>query len=302
MRYRHLFGQHGDEYVPHRHTDRRDDQLFLFCGFPVGGEGGMIIALLIAIAMNEFAYWNADRVVLRMHGTKEVDRGSAPAYYGTVEQLAINAELPMPRVYIVENEQPNAFATGRNPENAAVAATTGLLARLSSEEIAGVMANELAHVKNRDTLIMTITATIAGAISMIANMALFAGIFGGHDNPLGGLGTVLVTLLAPFAAMLVQMALSRTREYSADRLGAEICGRPLWLASALEKLESSSKTIDNVTAEQNSSTAHLLIVNSLHVQSIGGFFSTHSQMADRIMRLREMAGETSPSKPRRPWG
>ena len=137
---------------------------------------------------------------------------------------------------------------------------------------------------------------------MIANMALFAGIFGGHDNPLGGLGTVLVTLLAPFAAMLVQMALSRTREYSADRLGAEICGRPLWLASALEKLESSSKTIDNVTAEQNSSTAHLLIVNSLHVQSIGGFFSTHSQMADRIMRLREMAGETSPSKPRRPWG
>jgi heat shock protein HtpX len=164
------------------------------------------------------------------------------------------------------------------------------------------MAHELAHVKNRDTLIMTITATIAGAISMIANMALFAGIFGGHDNPLGGLGTVLVTLLAPFAAMLVQMALSRTREYSADRLGAEICGRPLWLASALEKLESSSKTIDNVTAEQNSSTAHLLIVNSLHVQSIGGFFSTHSQMADRIMRLREMAGETSPSKPRRPWG
>ena len=167
------------------------------------------------------------------------------------------------------------------------------------------MAHELAHVKNRDTLIMTITATIAGAISMIANMALFAGMFGGHDNrdnPLGGLGTILVALLAPFAAMLVQMAISRTREYSADRLGAEICGRPLWLASALEKLESSSKTIDNVTAEQNPATAHLFIVNPLHVQSIDGLFSTHPQMADRIMRLREMAGETSPSTPRRPWG
>ena len=279
--------------------------VFLFCGFLVGGEGGMIIALLIAIAMNGFAYWNADKVILRMYAAKEVDRGSAPAYYGIVEQLAINAELPMPRVYIVENDQPNAFATGRNPENAAVAATTGLLARLSSEEIAGVMAHELAHVKNRDTLIMTITATIAGAISMIANMALFAGMFGGHDNrdnPLGGLGTILVALLAPFAAMLVQMAISRTREYSADRLGAEICGRPLWLASALEKLESSSKTIDNVTAEQNPASAHLFIVNPLHVQSIDGLFSTHPQMADRIMRLREMAGETSPSTPRRPWG
>ena len=279
--------------------------VFLFFGFLVGGEGGMIIALLIAIAMNGFTYWNADKVILRMYAAKEVDRGSAPAYYGIVEQLAINAELPMPRVYIVENDQPNAFATGRNPENAAIAAMTGLLARLGSEEIAGVMAHELAHVKNRDTLTMTITATIAGAISMIANMALFAGMFGGHDNrdnPLGGLGTILVALLVPFAAMLVQMAISRTREYSADRLGAEICGRPLWLASALEKLDSSSKIIDNDTAEQNPATAHLFIVNPLHVQSIDGLFSTHLQMADRIMRFREMVGETSPSTPRQPWG
>jgi heat shock protein HtpX len=174
--------------------------VFLFFGFLVGGEGGMIIALLIAIAMNGFAYWNADKVILRMYAAKEVNRGSAPAYYGIVEQLAINAELPMPRVYIVENDQPNAFATGRNPENAAIAATTSLLARLGSEEIAGVMAHKLAHVKNCDTLTMTITATIAGAISMIANMALFAGMFGGHDNrdnPLGGLETILDAFLYP---------------------------------------------------------------------------------------------------------
>ena len=207
--------------------------VFLFYSFLVGGESGMIITFLIAIAMNGFAYWNADKVVLRMYGAKEVNRGSAPAYYGIVEQLAINAELPMPQVYIVENDQPNAFATSRNLENAAAAATTGLLARLNSEEMAGVMAHELAHVKNRDTLIMTITATIAGAISMIANMTLFAGMFGGggnRDNHLGELGTILVALLAPFAAMLVQMAISQTREYSADHLSAEICGRPLWLA------------------------------------------------------------------------
>ena len=209
--------------------------LFLAIGFMFGGEVGMAIAFIIALGMNAFAYWNADKVILRMYAAKEVDRGSAPAYYGIVAQLAITAELLMPRVYIVENDQPNAFATDRNPENAAIAAMTSLLAPLGSEEIAGVMAHELAHVKNRDTLTMTITATIAGAILMIANMALFAGMFGGHDNrdnPLGGLETILDALLVPFAAMLVQMAISRTREYSADRLGAEICGRPLWLASA----------------------------------------------------------------------
>ena len=279
--------------------------VFLFCGFLIGGEGGMIIALLIAVAMNGFAYWNADKIVLRMYGAREVDRHSAPALYGIVEQLAANAELPMPRVYIVENEQPNAFATGRNPENAAVAATTGLLARLNSEEIAGVMAHELAHVKNRDTLIMTVTATIAGAISMLANMAMFAGMFGGHgarNNPLGIVGVILIALLAPLAAALVQMAISRTREYSADKMGAEICGRPMWLASALEKLDQSSQTIDNEAAERNPATAHLFIVNPLHMQSIDGLFSTHPKMAERIRRLREMAGESVAPQPRRPWG
>lgn len=279
--------------------------VFLFCGFLIGGESGMLIALLFAIAMNGFAYWNADKLVLRMYGAREVDKSTEPAFFGIVEQLAANAALPMPRVYIVENDQPNAFATGRNPENAAVAATTGLLRRLNSEEIAGVMAHELAHVKNRDTLIMTITATIAGAISMLANIAMFAGMFGGgsnRDNPLGGIGTLLVALLAPFAAMLVQMAISRTREYSADRLGAEICGRPLWLASALEKLDSASQVIDNETAEQNPATAHLFIVNPLHVQSIDSLFSTHPKMSDRISRLRMMAGSDSARHPRRPWG
>jgi len=277
--------------------------LFLFCGFLIGGESGMIIALLLALAMNGFAYWNSDKIVLRMYGAREVNRQSAPAFYGIVEQLAANADLPMPKVYVMENEQPNAFATGRNPENAAVAATTGLLSRLSSDEIAGVMAHELAHVKNRDTLIMTVTATIAGAISMIANMAMFSGLFGGNRNsPLGGLGIILVALLAPFAAMLVQMAISRTREYSADRLGAEICGQPLWLASALDKLDRSSQAIDNEAAEQNPATAHLFIVNPLHSRSVDSLFSTHPQMAERIRRLRELAGGQTTGAPRRPWG
>ena len=277
--------------------------LFLLCGFLIGGESGMIIAFLLAMAMNGFAYWNSDKIVLRMYGAREVNRQSAPAFYGIVEQLAANADLPMPKVYVMENEQPNAFATGRNPENAAVAATTGLLSRLSSDEIAGVMAHELAHVKNRDTLIMTVTATIAGAISMIANMAMFSGLFGGNRNsPLGGLGIFLVALLAPFAAMLVQMAISRTREYSADRLGAEICGQPLWLASALEKLDRSSQVIDNEAAEQNPATAHLFIVNPLHARSVDSLFSTHPKMAERIRRLRELAGVQSTGAPRRPWG
>ena len=207
--------------------------LFLAIGFLIGGQAGMLIALGIAVAMNLFAYWNSDKVVLRMYGAQEVDDRSAPAYVGIVRELAARADLPMPKVYIIENEQPNAFATGRNPDNAAVAATTGLLQNLSHEEIAGVMAHELAHIKNRDTVIMTITAIIAGAISMLANFALFFG--GNRDNPLGIIGAILMMVLAPLAAMLVQMAISRTREYAADRAGAEICGRPLWLASALER-------------------------------------------------------------------
>ncbi|MEX2453082.1 MAG: zinc metalloprotease HtpX [Rhodospirillaceae bacterium] len=271
--------------------------LFLAIGFMLGGETGMLIAFAVALAMNLFAYWNSDRMLLRMYGAREVDAQTAPQLYGTVRQLARNAGLPMPRVYIVENDQPNAFATGRNPENAAVAATTGLLRNLTAEEVAGVMAHELAHVKNRDTLIMTVTATIAGAISMLANFALFFG--NNRNNPLGLVGTILIMILAPFAAMLVQMAISRTREYSADRGGAEICGHPMWLASALAKLEKGAQRIDNPAAENNPATAHMFIVNPLHAHSVDSLFSTHPRTQNRIARLRELAGG---AKPAGPWG
>jgi heat shock protein HtpX len=196
----------------------------------------------------------------------------------------------MPKVYIMDNDQPNAFATGRNPENAAVAATTGLLHRLSKEEVAGVMAHELAHVRNRDTLIMTITATIAGAVSMLANFALFFG--GNRNNPLGLVGTILIMILAPMAAALVQMAISRTREYAADAGGAEICGNPLWLANALETMERGAATIDNHEAEANPATAHMFIINPLHGGSMDKLFSTHPNTANRIERLRDLAKTT----------
>jgi heat shock protein HtpX len=272
--------------------------LFMGCGYMIGGQGGMLIALLLAAGMNFFAYWSSDKVVLRMYKAREVTKAEAPGFYGIVSQLADKAGLPMPRVYIIENDQPNAFATGRNPENAAVAATTGLLRNLTHEEIAGVMAHELGHVKNRDTLTMTITATIAGAISMLANFALFAGMFGGNNrnNPFGIVGVLLVAILAPLAAMLVQMAISRTREYAADRMGAEISGRPLWLASALEKLERGAQSIDNEAAEKNPATAHMFIINPLHANSVDSLFSTHPSTANRIRRLREIAGAVGP------WG
>ncbi|MBO6518940.1 MAG: zinc metalloprotease HtpX [Rhodospirillales bacterium] len=269
--------------------------LFMGAGFLLGGESGMIIALVVAVGMNFFAYWNADSLVLRMYNAREVTAESAPGFYGIVKQLANRGGLPMPKVYIIENEQPNAFATGRNPENAAVAATTGLLKLLTHDEIAGVMAHELAHVKNRDTLIMTITATIAGALSMLANFALFFG--GNRNNPLGIVGTLLVMVLAPVAAMLVQMAISRTREYGADAGGAEICGNPMWLASALEKLERGAQSIDNTVAEDNPATAHMFIVNPLHARSMDNLFSTHPNTANRVNKLREMAGMQA-----RPWG
>ncbi|MFL9827524.1 M48 family metalloprotease, partial [Rhodoplanes sp. SY1] len=209
--------------------------LFMGVGYLIGGQTGATIAFLVAAGMNLFSYWNADRMVLSMTGAHEVDARTAPEYYAMVQELAGRAGLPMPRVYIIDDPQPNAFATGRNPQNAAVAATTGLLNMLSREEVAGVMAHELAHVKNHDTLIMTITATIAGAISMLAQFGMFFG-GGNRENNGGGLGivgTLAMVILAPIAAMLVQMAISRTREYAADRMGAQICGRPAWLASAL---------------------------------------------------------------------
>ncbi len=281
--------------------------LFLAAGFMLGGESGMLFALIFAVATNFFAYWNADKLVLRMYGATEVDAASQPQFHAIVARLAANAGLPMPKVYIIDNPQPNAFATGRNPENAAVAATTGLMNMLSADELAGVMAHELAHVRNRDTLIMTITATIAGALGMLANFALFFG-SGRNNNPLGIVGTILVMILAPLAAMLVQMAISRTREYAADRAGAEICGQPLSLASALQKLEDGARHIDNPVAENNPATAHLFIVNPLHARAFDGLFSTHPNMQDRIRRLREMAGGAgglgpSTAAPRRtgPW-
>lgn len=266
--------------------------LFLGAGYLMGGQGGMVIALMIALGMNAFAYWNSDKVVLRMYNARQVDGRTAPELHGMVRQLADRAGLPMPKVYIIDQDQPNAFATGRNPQNAAVAATTGLLRRMSSEQVAGVMAHELAHVKNRDTLIMTITATLAGALSMLANFSLFFG--GNRNNPLGIVGVILMMILAPLAAMLVQMAISRSREYEADRIGAEICGHPLWLAGALERLEAASRQIDNTAAERNPATAHMFIVNPLHAHKVDSLFSTHPNTANRVARLRAMAGQGGP--------
>ncbi len=271
--------------------------LFMGIGFMIGGEAGAAIAFLIAAGMNVFAYWNSDKMVLRMHGAREVTERDAPNYVRLVQRLAENASLPMPRTYIIETAQPNAFATGRNPENAAVAATTGLLNMLTPEELAGVMAHELAHIKNRDTLTMTVTATLAGAISMLANFAFF---FGNNRNNAGGLiGTLAIMILAPMAAALVQMAISRTREYSADQLGAEICGRPMWLASALQRIESGASRIDNDAAERNPATAHMFIINPLHAHKRDSLFSTHPATTNRVAKLKAMAGMAPKDGP---WG
>lgn len=264
--------------------------LFMGIGYMIGGQGGMMIALVIAGAMNLFGYWNSDKMVLKMHHAQEVDERSAPELFHMVRQLAANADLPMPKVYLINNPQPNAFATGRNPENAAVAATTGLLDMLTAEEVAGVMAHELAHIKNRDTLIMTITATIAGAISMLANFAFFFGGNRDNNNPLGFVGIILAMIVAPLAAMLVQMAISRTREYAADRMGAEICGEPMWLASALNKIAGGVERIHNPDAERSPATAHMFIINPLSGERMDNLFSTHPNTENRISELRKMAG------------
>jgi heat shock protein HtpX len=293
--------------------------IFMGVGYLVGGAGGMMIAFLVAAGMNLFSYWNADRLVLSMHHAREVDAATAPQLVGIVRDLAARADLPMPRVYVMDNPQPNAFATGRNPENAAVAATTGLLAALSAEEVAGVIAHELAHIKHRDTLTMTITATIAGAISMLATFAFWFGGSRDSNNPLGLIGVLIAAMVAPFAAMLVQMAVSRTREYAADRLGAEICGRPDWLASALARIAGSAGRVENVDAERNPATAHLFIINPLSGARMDNLFSTHPATENRIAALRAMAGgfaaprgagsvpRSGPSgpwsaRPRGPWG
>ena len=277
--------------------------LFMGLGLLLAGEVGMIIALAIAGAMNLYAWWNSDKMVLRMHNAQEVDISSAPELVGMVRDMTQRAGMPMPKVYVMDEAQPNAFATGRNPENAAVAATTGLMRSLTREELAGVMAHELAHVRNRDTLIMTFTATMAGAISMLANFALFFG--GSRNNPLGLIGVIAMMILAPLAAGLVQMAISRTREYAADREGAEICGNPIWLAAALEKIQRGAARIDNHAAERNPATAHMFIINPLHAHAHDKLFSTHPATENRIAALRAMAGETGRAQrapAAGPWG
>ncbi len=281
--------------------------LFGAVGYLIGGQGGMLIAFLIAAGMNVWSWWSSDKMVLRMHNAKLVTRRSAPELVGLVEELAKNAGLPAPAVYLIETDQPNAFATGRSPENAAVAATTGLLRRLSREELAGVMAHELAHIKHRDTLLMTVTATIAGTIGMLTNFAFF--FRGNRDNPLGFVGVLLAVFLAPLAAGLVQMAISRTREYEADREGAEICGRPLWLAAALAKIHDHAARIDNERAEAHPATAHMFIVNPLHAHARDALFATHPDVRNRIARLEAMAGgrrtpapSRNPARASGPWG
>jgi heat shock protein HtpX len=277
--------------------------LFMGVGYLIGGSGGMVIAFLIAAAMNLFSYWNADKMVLRMHRAVEVDERNAPEYYAIVRGLVERSGLPMPKIYLIDNDQPNAFATGRNPQNAAVAATTGLLRRLNHEEVAGVMAHELAHIQNRDTLTMTIVATLAGAISMLGNFAFFFGGNRDNNNPLGFIGVLVAMIVAPLAAMIVQMAISRTREYAADRRGAEICDHPMWLATALGKISRSARQIVNVDAERNPATAHMFIINPLSGQRMDNLFSTHPATENRIAALQQMESElrsNPPAAPRAP--
>ena len=264
--------------------------LFGFAGTMLGGFEGLLIAVILAIAVNLFAWYNSDKMVLRMYGSKEVPRGHP--LYEMVADLSLNAQLPVPKVYEIQSDQPNAFATGRNPENAAVAATTGLLERLNQNEIAAVMAHELAHIKNRDTTIMVVAATFAGAISMLANFAMFFG--GRRNNNMGFIGLIAMMILAPLAASLIQMAISRSREYIADRVGAEICGNPLWLASALKSIQGFASKIDNHGAERNPSTAHMFIINPLHAYAHDKLFSTHPSTANRITALEAMVGKVKP--------
>jgi heat shock protein HtpX len=271
--------------------------LFMALGFTIGGSGGALVALLVAGAMNLFTFWNADRIVLAMHGAREVDARQCPEFVGLVAGLARRANLPMPRVFVIDSPHPNAFATGRDPAHAAVAATTGLLGLLDRDEIEGVMAHELGHVRNHDTLIMTMTATIAGAISMLANFGLFFG----HDRDRDGghvLATILAVLVAPFAAIIVQMAISRGREYGADRAGAEISGKPHALASALAKLAYGAAHIPNPVAERNPAAAALYIVPGM-ARAGDSLFSTHPDTGNRIALLQQMAGEMG-ARPSRP--
>jgi heat shock protein HtpX len=304
--------------------------IFVAMGALIGGATGMVIAFFIALAMNAFSLWQSDKMVLRMYGAEEVDAQSGGEYCRMVRDLAARAELPMPRVYVMNNPQPNAFATGRNPANAAVCASTGIIEALSREELAGVMAHELSHIKNYDTLTMAVAATIGGAISMLAQYLQFGALFGGNrenNNSVGWIGMLVAIFVAPLAAMLVQMAISRSREYQADRMGGMICGNPLWLASALQKIEAYAHQIPNEQAEAAPGTAHLFIINPLSGQGMDNLFSTHPNTENRIAELEAQAAEMgvsarrssgedrpsagpwsgggaggSPASPRGPWG
>ena len=264
--------------------------LFMLIGGYVGGRQGMVVALLIALGLNFFSYWFSDKLVLKMYNAREVDETSAPQFHRMIAELVQRAGLPMPRVYVIDEAAPNAFATGRNPEHAAVAATTGIMQVLSANELRAVMAHELTHVAHRDILISTISATMAGAISMLANFAVF---FGGRDsegrpaNPIAGLA---VALLAPLAASLIQLAISRAREFEADRGGAELSGDPRSLASALEKIQAYARGTPLLAAERNPQTAQMMIVNPLHGGGVASLFSTHPSTDERVARLLAMAG------------
>lgn len=266
--------------------------LLVFLGGAFGGRQGMIFAFIFALATNMFSYWFSDKIVLRMYGAQEATEAEAPMLWGVTHDLALKMNMPMPKVYLIPSDSPNAFATGRNPKHAAVAATQGILRMLTREELEGVMAHELGHVRNRDILIGTIAAAIAGAISLLANMAQWAMIFGGFggrrddDEGSGGvIGGILMIILAPIAALLIQMAISRSREYQADATGARICGNPLWLANALRKLEVGSQ---RVPLDANPATAHMFIVNPLRGGGLRNLFSTHPPLEDRIARLESM--------------
>jgi len=265
--------------------------LFGVVGGMIGGESGMLLALVFGGAMNVFSYWFSDKMVLKMYNAREVDETSAPQFYGMVRELAQRAGLPMPRVYLINEDQPNAFATGRNPEHAAVAATTGILQLLSARELRGVMAHELAHVAHRDILISTVSATMAGAISALANFAMFFGGRSEDGRPSNPLASIAVALLAPLAASLIQMAISRAREYEADRGGAEVSGDPHALADALAKIQMYAEgRIPMAPAEAHPETAQMMILNPLSGGGISGLFSTHPPTEERIARLRAMAG------------
>ncbi len=264
--------------------------LLVLAGGAIGGRGGMTFALIMAGVMNFVSYWFSDKIVLAMYGAKEVTEAEQPEFYGLVRQLAAQAAIPMPRVYVIPSETPNAFATGRNPEHAAVAATAGIMRILNHEELMGVMAHELTHVKNRDILISSVAATIAGAITYLAQMAQWAAIFGGgrdRDEEGGGFGLIIMAIVAPIAAMLIQMAISRSREFGADRGGAEVSGNPLYLANALRKLEMANRQIP--MADASPATAHMFIVNPLTGGGLMSLFSTHPPMEERVRRLEEMA-------------